>query len=806
MERESRQPEEAWHSVNITNDGDGVRVGTQIGYVQDAHFYDVPKSATPADRFEKAVNLLGGNMPRKAEALIRQAVEDQYKSNRVAYYWALSVVSGRPFDIMRQKDFETLLDCVAMADRTEADEWVPALDVVTRFIDCLLYQDQYGILNDDQLEQVTRELESLADDRQEEIRRHLDLIMTGALQDQWEDRHAKEISDKRKADHRAERVWKYFAPNPCPPVRIQWPEPRLGLLSRVEAAAGAVLLGAGLLAMLVVTVTSRPLLTLAVIIGAGGGGYLLATSGKGWLIRREQIAADARRHGESPERGRYSPPAPREEKKLQGHREENPTREEEGRYKREDRHLKIFRELAGPWVDYRFAERNPDRRKDRERWWEDTAGPRAALTDRIRRQYAHPDRTLSEVDWLITWHAKRARSRWDDDALRARRSELQAWHPGLVLLPLGAIAVIAGLVVGVVGTFLAGRAAVGVGALVLVVVALGTAAVLASEIDVYVVQRGLREAESALNQAEHDEETRAFEERVKRLEGRPTDAEMARWLDYDKLYIKKLVMNDCNLVNRDIITHTILTEGKFPCRRARVLYGPPRYSRYRVIVLLLTNGGVEQSTAELDFYDGTVTGLYTQSYNYDKIDWADVGEAGIRLDSGRRSVVLLDEHRRGESGADGAGGQENEDGEPGQANGRSAGKDGNGKLGRLKDLKDVDSLILAKAFQLVIAGYGKLDVVVENFDHGFLDRLQEDKEAMLELALDNSGVTGAVLVLKTIAREGRDRLEWMKQRRTRQVTDFTKSLNKRKELPWHSRYDALPAAADHRLVRGEIEG
>src|SRR6202021_3317010 len=100
-------------------------------------------------------------------------------------------------------------------------------------------------------------------------------------------------------------------------------------------------------------------------------------------------------------------------------------------------------------------------------------------------------------------------------------------------------------------------------------------------------------------------------------ERRPTDEEMARWLDYDKFFIKSMAMRDRNLVNRNLVTHAILTEDRWPCWSARVLYGPPRYSHYRVIVFLLTEGGVGQVTMDLDFRTGRVSNTQSTSFPYE---------------------------------------------------------------------------------------------------------------------------------------------------------------------------------------------
>ena len=171
--------------------------------------------------------------------------------------------------------------------------------------------------------------------------------------------------------------------------------------------------------------------------------------------------------------------------------------------------------------------------------------------------------------------------------------------------------------------------------------------VYSSRADAYQVHRDLYQAESALAEAEHAEEQRRFQEWQRELDGRPTDEEMARWLDYDKFFIKNLAMRDRNLVNRNLVTHAILTEDRWPCRSARILVRAAPVFYYRVTVFLLTEGGVRQVQMDLDFCTGRVSNPHSTSFPYEKIAWAKVAEAGWRFDSRGRHVVIFDDNANG---------------------------------------------------------------------------------------------------------------------------------------------------------------
>jgi len=79
-----------------------------------------------------------------------------------------------------------------------------------------------------------------------------------------------------------------------------------------------------------------------------------------------------------------------------------------------------------------------------------------------------------------------------------------------------------------------------------------------------------------------------------------------------------------------------------------------------------------------------------------------------------------------------------------------------------------------------------IDVVVENYDHGFLDRVRENADSLFELALDSSGVRDAWRVLDSVAAEGREWLREERRRRNRRLLDFSKALADRRELPWQT--------------------
>lgn len=793
-------------SANVTVNNSDSRIDRQIAYVHNYNDYKMDPAASPAERFAKALKLLAGKMPREAERIIREVVRDGYQSNEVAYYWALSVLSGRFFDDLGQEHFATLNKCSAMVDTNRRDGWMEALRVVTRFVGCLMYEIRYGRLDGADLTQVFLAYDALDGKRREEIRRHLDLIITGALQDRMEARYAEEVKSLRMDGGREKHAWKFFEPDPCPPILVRLPEPSMSPTSRAAALAGVIMAGGAQLAAFCFTIAVRPLLALLLAVGLGGGGWLIATRGRSWLVRKGRLAADASRYGEPVTDRRYSMAPPDPEDYTDPY-EGGESDDADARHRRERRHLQTHRSLAALWVELRFMDHDPDGANKRKKWEEETRGLRAALASQLRRHYVRPDQGLGEVDWLIKWHANRAKKRWEDGTLRKHRDELRAG--GVMdgsLFATGILAAAAGFICGAVGLF---ETDPGAGTLLIMVTAAGVALIFGSRADAYHVHRDLCLAESVMAEAQHAEEQQGFQEWQHELDGRPTDEDMARWLDYDKFFIKSLAMRDRNLVNRNLVMHAILTEDRWPCRSARVLYGPPRYSYYRVTVFLLTEGGVRQVTMDLDFCTGGVSNPHGIAFPYEKIAWAKVAEAGWRFGSGGRRVVVFDDKANGWRRAEDADAEDSWDTrlrqseEPADLRGRHGEQvSRNGDIG---NLKDVDSLIFAQALRLSLVNSEPIDIVVENFDRGFVDRLRENKAALLELALDNSGVAGAVRLLDTIAGEGPNWLRLQRERRNVQIEDFREALNSRTELPWAPGHAGLPEDPPATVI-GQIEG
>src|SRR5206468_2673479 len=150
--------------------------------------------------------------------------------------------------------------------------------------------------------------------------------------------------------------------------------------------------------------------TIGLIAGIGGSGYLLARTGRRWLIAREQVAADDDRYG-----GFSEPWKTAVDLKREGIKEPATMFNAGGR---------------------RQHPKPSNGENNREKWRQDTKGLRDALASDYKRRYAQSGIAPNQLHWLMTWYAKQAKERWKRGALREDRESLRRAAPrgALVLL------------------------------------------------------------------------------------------------------------------------------------------------------------------------------------------------------------------------------------------------------------------------------------------------------------------------------------------------------------------------------------
>ena len=112
---------------------------------------------------------------------------------------------------------------------------------------------------------------------------------------------------------------------------------------------------------------------------------------------------------------------------------------------------------------------------------------------------------------------------------------------------------------------------------------------------------------------------------------------MAQWLECDRRVLLQHAMQMYQLKWSDISAYASLEARGEGSRRARAKNGPWRYSRYKLLVFLLTADGVRQITVELNFAQATFHLWERTNYRYDAV-------AAVRVtlrDDGAREFQLF---------------------------------------------------------------------------------------------------------------------------------------------------------------------
>jgi hypothetical protein len=390
--------------------------------------------------------------------------------------------------------------------------------------------------------------------------------------------------------------------------------------------------------------------------------------------------------------------------------------------------------MATSCLNEQFRKRSPASRAGRRRWENDTKGLKESLRTELLTSYKDPDPAPASLNWLIIYRVAEIARKWRDGTLHDYRKQIRPHRAYLLGAAAGTIMAAAPLVYGLA---LTANHQPGQAVLSLLSLLVAAFAGVSSKLDVFLVRRHRLEADKNDARNQNEAEMAEYREWVNQLRGRPSDADIARWLDYDKLFLKKLVMAQLGLVNRDILSHATLTEPAPSCTLARWRNGPPRATVYLVTVFLLTRAGVRKVQTRLNFRNGDVYNQRRSSFRYDAIVSASVNETGVRYDSGRRQAISPE-------------------------NPWTKGQEASREIALHEEPQRAPSgaIILRQDFRLSLANREQISFLVENFEDwsGLAD---EDPLRLLDLALDTSGIAAALEVLEAISGHG---AQWVDER------------------------------------------
>lgn len=673
---------------------DNSHVGQQIGAIygetafhRQEFVYNISQGDPPDRKHEVALNNLEGGNSRFAEEVFVNLLHECHVTSERVYYYVLAALSDRSLNEIHGDVSDNIAVAYKSCQNLVLDPWRGALEVVWQLLGCMRHEVD-GRLDADRLQSTLDRFAALPSPRQSEITRHLDMILSGVIQNRLDAADAKRVVKERMEPDRVHRAWKFFQAKPAPPRKAAV-QP-----SKAETVQWRRVWG-GVLALVLGVLTLLPILgRIGAVLGVlllGVGGYLVLRHG----VEREVLGIRLRS-----KELEHQPP-------IQLRAPASPGHWVSGKFVEE---IHVI-------VDKRFREVHPHVSGD---WSGDTAGIRANLKTRFVDLYGNAQVTPQSVSWLIKWHADQVAAKWRSGFLFDYRATLAVPQRLTMLFFLGVAVAAVGLVVmlsaGAVGAALllgAGGFFFGKGAIS--VLALHQATSLACV-----------EADRL-----YEDETRAYHDWVARLADRPTDAEMARWLAMDKAYLKLAVLKRLQLADHDLVTHIVMTEGAPGAMRARVLHGPPRYSIYVVRIFLLTKSGVRQTKVDLDFLQGKVNNESRSAFRYESLASVSVREKGVRVANNHWGVP----HTADE--------------------------------GMPLEIENLRS----RSFRLTLVSGENISVVMENF-RNLIDTALENESELLKIALQTSGVAGALHVLEAVAAEGPDWITREQERRKRWSKDW----------------------------------
>lgn len=559
---------------------DDAQVGVQAQTIHGDVNYHVSPDDTPEERFRIGVRYLEARMPAEARRLIEEAVARGYDSDEVQFHRLLALLSGRTLRQLGSEDFDHLSSICERIPHLEGDgEWTAGLRVILRLLDSL---------GSNAPDAITTEIDRLGARQRDKILSHLEVLLEGPAADLVWRRSVERAKAEQLAGDRANRLWMFFHPRPAPPrVRpVAAASTSVADWLRASIGATAFLLAVGLIGWPLLQ--RGELLPIVAHLAAVVGVVAFVVEGADWYFRHERIRAkDAE----------LLPPPTRRQAPAGG----------------------FARKLDRLFHSY-FARYVPEH-TDRAYWLAQTAGIRRRLRDELVEIYREQRVEADQVAWLVRFLVAEVKQRWRSNTLTAYRAALR---PSLTTRALCA----AGLALAVVGGGWAGFAAVrtapwqGVTGLLLAVAgaSIGTRAwfTIAAERWRVAADRMERTAQWAAR-------CEAFRRWQAKLSGKPSDAEIATWLECDRKLLVDDAVRHYRLRPSQVIAHAFIEAPAGPYKRARVRRGPWRYSRYRLLLFLLTEDGVRQVHVELDFENATSRCTQRLNYRFDAV-------AAVRID------------------------------------------------------------------------------------------------------------------------------------------------------------------------------
>ncbi|WP_232832940.1 hypothetical protein [Nocardiopsis sp. TNDT3] len=536
----------------------GSFVGAQVGQMHNSRVYVVNPGDPPERDYDVGCNYLADGVPVKAREHIELARARGFDGPEVRFHWVLAILSKRSYRDLTKKERVLLADLSARTELRERDGWRQGLNVVFALLSCV-----DGSSGDP--ESAMAQLHSLPDPQHGLILRHLGLVLTGSMkQGVWHQLRRNAV-EEQCARGRVDRVWTYFAPKPAE-ARARYPAPKSTTAWNV---LGGLLL-AGVFLFAVATIMKSALAQgsllalvscLAVLVFGPVAVWHIAL----WNHQYRRRMAKEHEYGYL-----FSSPSP-----PKGG----------------------FTDQVTHDFDHYFAKYAPET-ESRGTWLEETQGIRRSLRDEVARLYRETGVKAERVRWLVRFLVRDVRRRWLTGQPLEPRELHRVDTATKVRCVVLCLALISAATTTVVTAFQQAPVAA-VGGALLTVVTSGFAFPL--WLRIYSERRRYDE-----ESREREEILGAREAEYERWKGkldtlRPTETDMEAWLDADKTLILDKALRHHRLSWHEVVAHAFLVTPKRPCKSAHVRRGPWRHSKYEIRVFLVTDEGVREATADLDF-------------------------------------------------------------------------------------------------------------------------------------------------------------------------------------------------------------
>ncbi|MFG1607740.1 hypothetical protein [Actinoplanes sp. NPDC049265] len=534
----------------------GAVTGTVHGGVHD--YYRVPADASPREKLAIALRYLESGQATTARRLFAEIVAHIGTEPYVWFHWLLAFLSGRTLWELSAEERLKLTATRELIHGLKPDRWWSrGIAVIERLVDATAAHAPDAAA----VSATLAELDALDPGMRTSIARHLERVVQGPLKDELWAQEVEDARAARTAGRRTERVWKFFEPDPAPPrarpvrpARVSRAHLALAALTTVIAAGAACVLGwLGLQ-------RDDPSAVIAVAVGLGAAGAALV-NGAEWRFRSRRRA---------PRPSHAGPPAG-------------------GFAGRVDRMYRRYVRLAVPDPAERAA------------WLREAYRPMCRLRDELAEVYREARVSADEVRWLIRFQVRELRRQW---RAGTRADECRRWAvaPAVKGVCVGGTGLAAASLLWAAQAAARQDLRLTLGAAFAVVVA----GWLAAEAGVRI---GAENRRVAVDTEDRRVRLNAYwfewQRWGHRLDDRPTDMEMAQWLDCDRRILVDLALRAYHLRWGDVCAYASVEAGRAGSSRARARNGPWRYSKYRLLAFLLTTDGVRQVTVELDLAQAT---------------------------------------------------------------------------------------------------------------------------------------------------------------------------------------------------------